>query len=191
MRNVPASRSSIAPKTLGPSKRGRHIHSTAPLGATSAHVSQSERNAYSAIGGNGETSEVSLRRDWPVIALAKHLGRGVQCGPVGRVAQQRLADALAEDARFAAGGAHHGPFGLLALARLAPRAQPTGAPVELDRRAARGLHGDSGQAGHILLAHGLELEVALALARARAPGQTAVAPARRERPGLPAQPRGQ
>jgi hypothetical protein len=33
--------------------RGRHIHSIAPLGATSAVVSQSDRNAYSAIGGNG------------------------------------------------------------------------------------------------------------------------------------------
>src|SRR3954467_6340136 len=155
MRKVPASRSSMAPKTLGPSKRGRHIHSTAPLGATSAHVSQSERNAYSAIGGEGETSEVWVRGDWAVIALAKHLGRGVQCGPVGRVAQQRLADALAEDARFAAGGSHHCPLGLLALARPAPRAQPSRSPVEIDDGAARGLHGDSGQARDILLAHGL------------------------------------
>ena len=37
---------------LGESTRGRHIHSIAPEGATSATVSQSERNAYSAIGGN-------------------------------------------------------------------------------------------------------------------------------------------
>src|SRR3954469_2884651 len=151
MRNVPASRSSIAPKTLGPSKRGRHIHSTAPLGATSAHVSQSDRNAYSAIGGNGETSEVSLRRDWPVMRLGKHLRRGVQRRAVGRVAQQRLANALAEDARLAAGGSHHGPLRLLALARLAPRAQPSRSPVELDDGPARGLHGDSGQARDILL----------------------------------------
>src|SRR2546423_15712481 len=57
MRNVPASRSSMAPKTDGPSKRGRHIHSTAPDGATSAHVSQSLRNAYSAIGGDGENNQ--------------------------------------------------------------------------------------------------------------------------------------
>src|SRR3954453_20757387 len=102
MRKVPASRSSMAPKTLGPSKRGRHSHSTAPLGATSAHVSQSERNAYSAIGGDGGTREGSLRRDWPVIvASAKHLVGRVERGPVGRVAQQRLADALAEDPRLA------------------------------------------------------------------------------------------
>ena len=50
---MPASRSSIAPNTLGESTRGRHSHSTFPLGATSATVSQSDRNAYSAIGGNG------------------------------------------------------------------------------------------------------------------------------------------
>ena len=44
-RNQPASRSSSAPKMLGQSIRGRHIHSTAPLGATSAVTSQSDRNA--------------------------------------------------------------------------------------------------------------------------------------------------
>src|SRR6059058_4281736 len=110
MRNVPASRSSIAPNTLGPSRRGRHIHSTAPDGATSAHVSQSLRNAYSTIGGNGEISEVSESSEWPAIGSAHHRVRRVQRGPVGRVAQQRLADALAEDPRLAARGAHHRPF---------------------------------------------------------------------------------
>jgi hypothetical protein len=50
--NHPACRSSIAAKLLGPSIRGRHIHSTLPLGATSAHTSRSEMNPYSAIGGN-------------------------------------------------------------------------------------------------------------------------------------------
>jgi hypothetical protein len=35
----------MAPKTLGESMRGRHIHSTFPLGATSAELSQSERKA--------------------------------------------------------------------------------------------------------------------------------------------------
>jgi hypothetical protein len=29
---------------LGPSIRGKHIHSTLPLGATNAHTSQSEMN---------------------------------------------------------------------------------------------------------------------------------------------------
>src|SRR5215472_2948570 len=42
-RNDPASRSSIAAKTLGPSIRGRHIHSTLPPGATRLHTSQSDR----------------------------------------------------------------------------------------------------------------------------------------------------
>src|SRR5688500_11622872 len=53
-RNAPASRSRIAPKTLGESMRGRHSHSTLPLGATSAVVSQSDRKPYSPLGGNGE-----------------------------------------------------------------------------------------------------------------------------------------
>src|SRR5215212_8823971 len=39
--------------TARPSGRGAHSHSTLPLGATSALVSQSDRNAYSAIGGYG------------------------------------------------------------------------------------------------------------------------------------------
>ena len=43
-RKPPASRSRIAPKTLGESMRGTHIHSMLPLGATSAVVWQSERN---------------------------------------------------------------------------------------------------------------------------------------------------
>jgi hypothetical protein len=44
-RKPPASRSRRAPNTLGESTRGRHIHSTFPLGAISAMLSQSERNA--------------------------------------------------------------------------------------------------------------------------------------------------
>ncbi len=44
-RNPPASRSRIAPNTLGESIRGRHSHSTLPFGATSAVVWQSDRNA--------------------------------------------------------------------------------------------------------------------------------------------------
>jgi hypothetical protein len=51
-RKWPASRSSIAPNTLGESMRGTHIHSMLPLGATSAIVSVSERKPYSPIGGN-------------------------------------------------------------------------------------------------------------------------------------------
>src|SRR5215831_19915809 len=51
-RKLPAPRSRIAANTLGLSGRGRHIHSTRPLGATRQFASQSERNAYSAMGGN-------------------------------------------------------------------------------------------------------------------------------------------
>src|SRR4051794_13697575 len=55
-RKPPASRSRIAPKTLGESTRGRHNHSTHPLGATRANDSQSDRKPYSPIGGNGDCS---------------------------------------------------------------------------------------------------------------------------------------
>src|SRR5437879_12761634 len=43
----------MAAKTLGLSGRGRHIHSTRPLGAIRQLTSQSDRKAYSAIGGKG------------------------------------------------------------------------------------------------------------------------------------------
>ncbi len=49
-----------APKTLGESSRGRHSHSTLPLAATSAVTSQSERNAYSAMGGKGEVHQIRI-----------------------------------------------------------------------------------------------------------------------------------
>src|SRR2546421_11856954 len=98
MRNVPASRSSMAPKTLGPSKRGRHIHSTAPLGATSAHVSQSERNAYSAIGGDGGTSGMSDSNDLARLGPRDPLRVGGPRGPVRAVAAQRPAESPAEGA---------------------------------------------------------------------------------------------
>ena len=39
---------------LGASNEGTHSQSIAPSGATSAPVWQFERNAYSAIGGNGD-----------------------------------------------------------------------------------------------------------------------------------------
>src|SRR4249920_223141 len=53
-RKKPASRSSSLPKTLGESKRGMQSQSIAPSGATSAPVWQSDKNAYSAMGGYGE-----------------------------------------------------------------------------------------------------------------------------------------
>src|SRR6201996_6393253 len=71
-RKWPASRSSIAPNTDGESTRGRHIHSTAPLGATNATVSQSDRNAYSAIGGK--------KLWWLSRAAGSGRGRGTSTG---------------------------------------------------------------------------------------------------------------
>src|SRR6476620_1163660 len=53
-RKLPACRSSRLPNTLGESKRGTHNQSTAPSGAINAPVWQSDRKAYSAMGGNGE-----------------------------------------------------------------------------------------------------------------------------------------
>ena len=53
-RKNPAPRSSRLPNTLAASKRGTHIQSIAPSGATRAPVWQLERNAYSAMGGNGD-----------------------------------------------------------------------------------------------------------------------------------------
>jgi hypothetical protein len=53
-RNDPAWRSRRLANTLGASKRGTHSQSTDPSGATRAPVWQFDRNAYSAIGGNGD-----------------------------------------------------------------------------------------------------------------------------------------
>src|SRR4051812_42696079 len=53
-RKEPAPRSSSDPNTLGESKRGTQSQSTDPSGATSAAVWQFDRNAYSAIGVNGD-----------------------------------------------------------------------------------------------------------------------------------------
>src|SRR5215218_671323 len=53
-RKVPASRSRRLAKMLGESKRGTHSQSTDPSGATRAPVWQSDRKAYSAMGGNGD-----------------------------------------------------------------------------------------------------------------------------------------
>src|ERR1700761_1574059 len=75
--NEPASRSRIAPNTLGESIRGRHSHSIAPPGATSAVVSQSDRKPYSAIGGNGLPPSSG---DGIVVP-----GSGPRCGGSGEV----------------------------------------------------------------------------------------------------------
>src|SRR5436305_4717324 len=53
-RKDPAPRSRRVPNTLGESNRGTHSQSMLPSGATNAPVWQFERNAYSAIGVNGD-----------------------------------------------------------------------------------------------------------------------------------------
>ena len=53
-RNIPAPRSSRLANTLAESKRGTQSQSTEPSGASSAPVWQLDKNAYSAIGVNGE-----------------------------------------------------------------------------------------------------------------------------------------
>ena len=57
-RKLPAWRSRMLPNMLGASNCGAHSQSIAPSGAIRAPVWQSERNAYSAIGGNGDTVAV-------------------------------------------------------------------------------------------------------------------------------------
>src|SRR4029077_14714755 len=52
-RKCPAPRSRIAPNTLGESGRGAHSHSTDPLEEIRQAFSQSGRNSYAAIGGEG------------------------------------------------------------------------------------------------------------------------------------------
>src|SRR4051812_10249688 len=63
MRKRPTSRSRIGDRTLGESNCGRHSHSTFPLGATRAATSQSDRNAYSAIGGERLRSKLCTERN--------------------------------------------------------------------------------------------------------------------------------
>src|SRR3954452_20737630 len=77
-RKNPASRSSRLPKTLGESKLGTQSQSIAPSGATRAPVWQSERNAYSAIGGNGEGAAALCGRGLVVGSTA------VMSSPTGR-----------------------------------------------------------------------------------------------------------
>jgi len=83
-RKNPAARSSSVPKTLGASKLGTHSQSIAPSGATSALVWQSDRNAYSAMGGNGEGAAALCGAGWSfgVTALAMvaaFRGRSSEC----------------------------------------------------------------------------------------------------------------
>src|SRR4051794_2544410 len=72
------------------------------------------RSATAAPGSS--TTEICLMR---ACRLRDHLPRGGERRLVGRIAQQRLAHALAEDPGLAARCAEHGPHLLGAVARLA------------------------------------------------------------------------
>src|SRR3954465_13254869 len=78
-RKQPASRSSSMPNTLGESNDGTHSRSIAPSGATSAPVWQSDRNAYSAIGGKGEGAAALCGGSTGGSTVVTHSPRG-QCG---------------------------------------------------------------------------------------------------------------
>ena len=62
-RMLPACRSSRLPNTLGESNAGMHSQSIDPSAAISAPVWQLDRNAYSAIGGNGDGAAALCGRD--------------------------------------------------------------------------------------------------------------------------------
>ena len=76
---------------LGLSGLGTHSHSTLPLGPTSAVTSRSERNPYSAIGGNGlrwlcsgATSTPCGRSAGPGNGTMEALLTGGECSPLPR-----------------------------------------------------------------------------------------------------------
>src|SRR5262249_55983960 len=64
------------------------------------------------------------------VPLGDHRLSRLERRPVGGVAQQRLAHALAEDAALAARGAHHDPRALGAVALAPHRAQPARGAVQ-------------------------------------------------------------
>src|SRR5437588_9787478 len=81
-RNAPAARSSSDPNTLGESNRGTHNQSIAPSGATRAPVWQSDRNAYSAIGVNGEGAAAlcSILAGWGFVSARGLPSVDLVCG---------------------------------------------------------------------------------------------------------------
>src|SRR6202011_2335457 len=104
---------------------------------------------------------------------------------VGRIAQQRLADALAEDPSLTAGGAEQLPAALGARRVAADRHQPAGAAVQRQLAAVAKADGDPAETRHILLDR---LEHHLDVAHR---ADRAAVPVTRELSLRPAQPRGQ
>src|SRR3954447_14347904 len=133
-RNVPAPRSSSEPKTLGASKRGTHSQSIAPSGATRAPVWQSERNAYSAIGGNGDgAAALCGAAAWaPAPSTVEVIPRWPWFGCLSSRASGRPTESV-EGER----GGHH-PVWM--KWRLGPSAPVTEGSVDAARVGARALH---------------------------------------------------
>src|SRR3989441_5532559 len=94
-RKLPAARSRMAANTLGASGRGRHIHSTRPLGAIRQLTSQSDRNPKSAMGGKALDSGEKVGA-----AAASRLGcpspftAGLTAGPMSSTPVFRSVDLL-------------------------------------------------------------------------------------------------
>ena len=70
--------------------------------------------------------------------MREHRLGGLQCWSVCRVAQQRLADALSEDARLAARGAEQRPGALAAVGLALVCAQTSLAAIEAQAKSRRG-----------------------------------------------------
>src|SRR5215467_12824719 len=108
--NDPASRSNRLPKMRGESKLGTQSHSTFPSRAISAPVWQSDRNAYSSMGGNGvSASTVRPLVSGLVGALARARDTSSRSGLVlvdvsRRVAARAVPVAVRVDVRVARRG---------------------------------------------------------------------------------------
>src|SRR3954451_7798273 len=87
---------------------------------------------------------------------AEESPRALERRLVRRVAQQCLANALAQDARLAARGAQHDPRGLLAVVRDALGLQPAWTAIERQPGARCRLDLHAGEPGHIQI--GLRVE---------------------------------
>ena len=86
------------------------------------------------------------------------LGRGGERWRVGGVAQERLADPLAEDAGLAAGGAEDRPLVLAPGGVTTVCVQAAGPAVQAQAQPGGGLQVESGEPAHLLLGGGLQAQ---------------------------------
>src|SRR5690349_1033509 len=90
---------------LGESKLGTHSHPIAPSGATSAPVWQLDRNAYVAIGGNGDGAAALWARGSAVGSTAVTASPTGRASARGRQRARRPPPAPTNPARTGAPGA--------------------------------------------------------------------------------------